>query len=42
MSKKVINSRAREMIIKVDNYFVKDKEDSKLLIQNINRALKNA
>lgn len=42
MSKKLINSRAREIIIKVDNYFVKEKEDSKLVLQNINRALKSA
>lgn len=29
MIKKVIKNRDREMIIKADNYFVKEKEDAK-------------
>ncbi|CAG4974205.1 unnamed protein product [Colias eurytheme] len=42
MNKKIINSRAREIIIQVDNYFVQEKEDAMLLLQNVTRSLKAA
>ncbi|CAH4030669.1 unnamed protein product [Pieris brassicae] len=41
MSRKVIESRAREIIIKVDNYFVREKEETEGLIQTVSRCVKN-
>ncbi|CAF4804055.1 unnamed protein product [Pieris macdunnoughi] len=41
MSKKIIESRAREIIIKVDNYFVREKEETEGLIQTVSRCVKN-
>lgn len=40
MSRKIIEKRAREIIIQVDNYFVKEREDTKLLLENVSRSLR--
>lgn len=42
MSRKILHSRAREIVIKVDDYIEKEKEESKVILQNITRSLKNA
>lgn len=42
MSRKILDCRAREIIIMVDDYFEKEKRQSKALLQRVTQSLKEA